>query len=338
MRRLILFYFLMIVTMHLTAQSRHDVDSIVNRYPRAFWSPEKLSHRISKDFPSDSAKARAIYSWIAKHVSYDIKKYDLIKKRKYVDRLARQIRPFSAETYSNKAALRTIRLKKGICADYANLYKRVCLLSGLHCEAVNGFGKTSRDDIGKLPQKMDHAWNAVRINDDWKLVDATWGAGFVDMKKSKFVRRFSDNFFFTSPGLFALNHFPREKKWLMTSMSDSAFALLPLYHMLDDQIEILQPSSGLVDCSSRDGVRFKIKATADHQWSYTYGKEKRIFPLQTSREGEIVIFSIPASSFRHDYLTLYCGNDGLATFKVRSKRWLKMPLAGPRKYDLVLND
>jgi hypothetical protein len=337
MRQPILLLFLTLVTIQLVAQSRSQVDSIVNRYPRAFWSPEKLSRRITEDFPSDSARARAIYIWTTKHVSYDVKKYELLKKRKYVERLVKQIRPFNAEIYSKKAALRTIRMRKGVCADYSNLYKRLAILSGLNCEVVTGFAKATRDDIGKLPRQMDHAWNAVKINDEWKLLDATWGAGYLDTEKRKFVSRFNPDFYFTLPELFAVHHFPREKKWLMTSMTDSAFSLLPLYHKLDSKIEVLEPASGILEISSRVNIEFRIKTKDDHVWSYTYRKEKRRFPIDASRNGEIVNFEIPASSFRHDYLTVYCGTTGLATFQVKSTRWIKKPLTGPRKYDLVIN-
>jgi hypothetical protein len=337
MQRPILIFFLILCVFNLGAQSSDEVDSIVNRYPRAFWSPEKLSQRITKDFSSDGAKARAIYTWIAKHVSYDVKKYFLLKKRKYVDRLVRQIRPFNAEIYSKKAALRTIRIRKGVCADYSNLYKRLCMLSGLNCEVVVGFAKTTPEDIGKLPRKMDHAWNVVKIGGEWKLIDVTWGAGYVDMEKRKFVSKFNEDFFFTVPELFAVHHFPRERKWMMANMTDSAFALLPLYHKLDSKIEILAPYSGLLEASST-GIEFRIKTQDDHDWSYSYLKGSRGFSIDTSREGGIVNFIIPASIFKHDYLTLYCGRKGLATFRVKSKRRLKTPFSGPRKYDLVIND
>jgi len=121
-------------------------------------------------------------------------------------------------------------------------------------------------------------------------------------------------------------------------MTDSAFALLPLYHKLDSKIEVLDPASGILEISSKDDIQFRIETKNDYKWSYTYRKEKRNFPIDASRDGDIVNFKIPASSFRHDYLTVYCSKNGLATFQVKSKRWIKKPLTGARKYDLVINN
>ena len=65
------------------AQKYNAIDSIVLKYPD-FGSTEKLAERIQKDFISEHDKARAIYSWIALNLNYDVKTYlDPPKQKTY---------------------------------------------------------------------------------------------------------------------------------------------------------------------------------------------------------------------------------------------------------------
>jgi hypothetical protein len=57
------------------SQKYNAVDKIVLKYPKQFDTTEKLAERIQKDFTSDYDKARAIYSWIAFNVKYDLATY-----------------------------------------------------------------------------------------------------------------------------------------------------------------------------------------------------------------------------------------------------------------------
>lgn len=53
-----------------------------------------------------------------------------------------------------------IKLRQGICADYARVFYDFCTL--LHIPA-------------KIIYNDDHAWNQVYINGAWKNIDITWG-------------------------------------------------------------------------------------------------------------------------------------------------------------------
>lgn len=55
------------------SQKYSAIDSIVLKYPN-FGNTEMLAERIKKDFTSDYDKARAVYSWVALNINYDVKK------------------------------------------------------------------------------------------------------------------------------------------------------------------------------------------------------------------------------------------------------------------------
>jgi hypothetical protein len=328
----LLFLLLTVVSTMCTAQSYQQVDSIVRKYPRSFWSPEKLAHRIRKDFASDSLRARAVFSWISGNVSYDVAKYKLIKSRKYVDRIQRSIRPFNVSTYHRKVALATRRKRKGVCGDYSTLFQRMCDLLAIECVTISGTAKTELTDIGQFPRAVDHAWNAVKIQGQWRMIDVTWGAGGVDSRTGKFRFRFNDSYFFTPPDLFFLKHFASEKRWRFAGQTDTAFAALPLYHRLDDRFEVLSPS-GVVNAKRKSDIEFAVRAGKNMNWMYYYQRDKSrfVFPVEHTFSDGIIRFSVPPPRAMTDYLTIYCDGLPLATFRVKSGFLSRIDFTGARR-------
>src|SRR6185369_9207369 len=51
----------------------------------------------------------------------------------------------------------------------------------------------------------------VKIDDDWRLVDATWGAGTLSGKKYK--KKYSDFYFLVPGDRLIFTHFPENEKW-----------------------------------------------------------------------------------------------------------------------------
>ena len=73
---------------------------------------------------------------------------------------------------------------------------------GLHRGgASRGFGFVPGEKL-----ESTHSWNAVKIDDAWQLVDATWGAGSLTTKDKKepgpiFVKRFNGHYFLDAAGV-----------------------------------------------------------------------------------------------------------------------------------------
>ena len=69
-------------------------------------------------------------------------------------------------------------------ASYATAYAVLARFAGLECAAVEGFvkgfryepGDSVRDASGSLV--INHAWNAVRVDGQWRLLDACAGARY----------------------------------------------------------------------------------------------------------------------------------------------------------------
>jgi hypothetical protein len=140
--------------------------------------------------PSDSGKARAFFTWIAHNIKYDVEEY--MHPNPDPDKQSPEI---------------VFKNKKGVCQGYANLFDVFCRMSSLECVIVTGHIR----EFGRY-RAASHAWNAVRIDSDWKLVDATWGAGVLN-EKGRYEAAFDDKYFLSNGENFIFDHYPFDPAW-----------------------------------------------------------------------------------------------------------------------------
>jgi hypothetical protein len=157
-------------------------------------SVETLAQHFSDTISDDCLLARAVFVWIATNIVYDTKAY------------------FSGE--KSTTAKEVLQYRKAMCGGFTELFQLLAIACGLQAERISGYTKSygyrSGDSFkGKQP---NHAWNAVKINNQWQLLDVTWAAGYVN-DGHQFVRRFSGHYFLTPPEEFILDHFPENPQW-----------------------------------------------------------------------------------------------------------------------------
>ncbi len=165
-------------------------------------SVESLATYLGQWVNDDGEKARAVFTWIAHNVAYDV-----------------SLRGKRQETSS------VLRSRRATCSGYAALFEELGEALGLEAEIVTGHGKGRGYEPGQgLNSALEHAWNAVKIDDEWELVDCTWGAGHID-EQGRFLRRFTDHYFLTPPEEFAYDHLPDDAKWqlLPTPISETEY-------------------------------------------------------------------------------------------------------------------
>lgn len=109
----------------------------------------------------------------------------------------------------------TYKKGKGVCAGYSYIYETMSKSLGLEAEYVVGYSKGAGFVPGVIPKKSDHAWNVVKIDSKYYLIDSTWGSGSCD--GDNFVQNFRDFYFCTDPQAFIRTHLPEEKQWQLIS-------------------------------------------------------------------------------------------------------------------------
>lgn len=175
-------------TIHTFNQGKtHSFDSIVSF--------------VNHSFVTNEDKIRAYYSWIATNITYDLEYLaNLMSFSKMKMRMATGISQ-NADTVFKK--------RKAVCEGFSVLLCKFCEASNIKSVMVGGYSKLPEGDVNT---EMLHAWNAVRLDSSWKLIDVTWSGGFVNAM-NQYVTRFSDKYFFTDPKEFVKDHLPLDAMW-----------------------------------------------------------------------------------------------------------------------------
>ncbi|MEZ4943095.1 MAG: transglutaminase domain-containing protein [Saprospiraceae bacterium] len=186
----------------LAAQDFSEVDARARKTPfPKKQNIDQLAASLTEGLRTEKEKVRAFYVWITANIRYDVKTFEN----------KREIDP--TEKDALQAPEQVLRRKMGVCAGYANLFQALCDASDIEAIRVTGIVKNHR---GRIP-RIGHAWNLVRADSQWGLIDATWGAGDVDTDAGKYTPRFKEDYFFAAPETLILNHYP----------NDPLFQLLP---------------------------------------------------------------------------------------------------------------
>ncbi|BAM50500.1 MULTISPECIES: transglutaminase domain-containing protein [unclassified Synechocystis] len=154
-------------------------------------SVKELADLIRPLASNDWEEARLAYSWITQNIAYDVP----MAETRNIDDLRPETVLARGET---------------ICSGYSNLYQALAKELGLDVVIIEGFAKGGDVIVGDDPD-VNHAWNGVKIDGQWYLLDTTWGAGIVS--DGKFEAKFNPTYFATAPEQLIVSHFPRESQW-----------------------------------------------------------------------------------------------------------------------------
>jgi hypothetical protein len=171
-----------------------DIDEYAINAPDSVkGSIKSLASYLTKPAKNDREKARAIFRWIAENINYD------------VEGLFKGI----PEDTTPEGVLKSGR---SVCGGYSNLFESLANASGLETITISGYSKGYNYTPGvKFDGPTNHAWNAIKLDGQWQLIDSTWGAGY--LKNGKYVREFDDHYFLTPPEEFIYDHFPEDQRW-----------------------------------------------------------------------------------------------------------------------------
>lgn len=188
-----------------------------------------LAHKLTYRLPTDPEKFRAIYTWVCSNIKGDSYQHDKVsRKRKKLKNDSLAYIKWNNK-YKKIAFKKLIENKKTMCTGYAYLIKELCFFANIDCKIINGYGRSSTSNVASL-DAVNHSWNAVKLNNKWYLCDATWSSGYM-VADSFFVNDYNDGYFLTDPDLFAKNHYPLNKKWLLSStLINAQFIASPIVY------------------------------------------------------------------------------------------------------------
>jgi transglutaminase/protease-like cytokinesis protein 3 len=199
------------------------------------------TNAITKPFKDPTYKVRAIYAWIANNIRYDCEAYHVEAKRKS-----------SAED--------VYKLRRGVCAGYANLFQEMCSYANIQCVTIDGDARNGIAPCEKRGSEINHSWNAVRIDNQWHLIDPTWASGGTDEKVKTFTKDFSEAYFFPNPESFMLSHYPQVKYWTLSRkpIGKNDFLEIPTARtgILNLNVTAFSPTNGTIKKKQGSIVKF----------------------------------------------------------------------------------
>ena len=259
MKQLLLF--LLLLTTNLFSQDFETVDEKVLKYPR-FSKVEDLAKKIEHDFSTEIEKVRAAFFWLAKNVRYNLKEYYNPRQRSYSFRYrSEQEKVQKYQLQVDQLVQQTFRNKMGVCEEYAQSLKKICDLLNIESVVIKGYVRNNSKSIGNIPNSTNHAWNAVKIEDNWLILDATWAAGYE--YNGKWVRDYNEYFFNIPKHKILKTHYPEDALWMLRfgRMSLEEFYNQPIYSniFLSLDTELIAPLTGEIDVKNKE--KFELSFT-----------------------------------------------------------------------------
>ena len=194
----------------LTPSQRAAIDAHALAAPaQAERSVKTLATYLTQHLRTEPEKLRSIYRWMADRIDYDVEAY-----------LSGKI--------AGTGSTDVLSQRKSVCEGFASLFEELARESGLKVKSIAGYAKGYSTVRGQRFEKPNHMWTAVQLNGEWRMIDATWGAGYV--ANDKYVKVLSEAFFLVPPEQFVFSHLPVEENWQLQRtprISQAEFEALP---------------------------------------------------------------------------------------------------------------
>jgi hypothetical protein len=153
-----------------------------------------ITDYIAANFKTDDERLRASFIWVASNINYDVATMETID--------------FSDSP--EQKVLKTLKLRKGVCIHYAEVFDAIVKQLGFESKIVEGYTK----QFGQV-SSLSHAWNIVKSNGKWYFFDPTWAAGTVN--KKVFTKKLNTSYFKTPPATMVLTHMPFDYLWQLSN-------------------------------------------------------------------------------------------------------------------------
>ena len=257
MKLLITFF----ISLSLFSQDISTIKQKTDRYSHKL-SVEKLAKKINADFTSDENKAKAIFCWLTQNISYDLEEFynPTNKKRSFKYRTIEEKNAI-LQGFKDEIVAETLKDNKAVCEGYAQTFAKVCNLLQIENAVIKGYVRASFNDIGKPRQQPNHSWNAVKLNNEWVYIDATWGAGH--QINGKWLRKFKPYYFDIKKDTYFKSHFPEEDLWILKvgQIHKDDFYKQPIYshRFLNTNYKLVQPTNGFLKKEKDGSIRISLK-------------------------------------------------------------------------------
>ena len=285
----VMFLLLILINTHAIAQKNNEDFKVVDDYVKSLGTLDTLnmgtiSYIVTKKFPDNKDKLRAIFDWIAYNISFDCK----------------GARVNGNEKNNSEDVLKK---RKATSSGYAALFQDMCSVVKIRCLTVDGYFKNNVEQINQKPDDFNHTWDVVQLGESqetWFYVDPTLGSGFTDDKVTVFTKAYNDAYFFADRTIFNYQHLPDNHAWLLGpgTKSTGTFFSLPLVKNAAYEFGIsnFSPADGFIKTNIKKAVSFSFKASGSSAIDIVAlaigeDKKKKIKTVDYTFSGGVIRFS-----------------------------------------------
>lgn len=227
---------------------------------------KQLTTDVTANCTTPIEKTRAIYDWIVENIAYDIKEFNTNKtgQKVAIDCKTPAECDLKKIQIDNEYIEQVLKKKRGVCAGYAKLFKRMCQYADINCIEINGYTKDKPNQVGRMGT-LNHTWNSVIIDKKIYYFDLTWAAGECKPNSQgvlqDFEKKRNDFYWMISLEKLSIDHFPEKPEELVgfDVKKDDFKNQAYIEKSIIPTTKILEPETGVINTKMGDTIFFKIK-------------------------------------------------------------------------------
>jgi len=148
------------------------IESVINDHPELFWLSNTFSYRynnknicrqITLSFNGTQNDAERFNKYVDEIVNNAKKLGTVYEKELYVHDVLMELVEYDSNAPNNQSAYSAIVNHRTVCAGYARAFQYIMMHLGIPTYYVTG-----------VSEGEDHAWNIVKIGNEYYNVDVTW--------------------------------------------------------------------------------------------------------------------------------------------------------------------
>lgn len=306
--------------------------------------PRALAAELTAHCKTDREKVKAIFHWITDNISYKLAprfRSPIIGQstRRYTSEEAGEQPDTSAlKPLNERVACDVLNNRDAVCVGYARLFTTLCDFAGIRSEIIIGYARGNPNrPVSKFG--VNHYWNAVFLEGEWQLLDATWASGFITSGGEQFVKEYDGNYFLTSPELFIKDHYPDDVRWTLLPNAkvphEFRFSPFKQKSFLKYNFTSFFPAKGIIEAEEGETIRLELipaDSERDKRISPDMLVDSTLFtqsdawvflqPAATGKNGEkdtyLYEYKIPAREV--EWLYLMYNDDIVLRYKIKVKK------------------
>jgi Transglutaminase-like superfamily len=179
-------------------QTIHPI--VANITPDVESSIKSVAEYIARQESDPYLRIKALHDYVISRVSYDFHALEM------------GVQP-------SQDAQTVFLTRKAVCGGYANLFMALGQAIGINTVVIQGDIRqdlappnsvsTSMGQLSPNIKPTLHAWNAVKVADNWQLVDTTWD----DSNSNQNSPLYKSNYLMPPPEVMIIDHFPDWSDW-----------------------------------------------------------------------------------------------------------------------------